>query len=329
MKETTCTSNHTCINSADIRKIIKVLIIIVMFMLIELWGHFRTKSLSLLADALHLLVDISGFLVSIATLYIAKRKASYKMTWGYQRIEVLGALLSVILIWVAVCYLMIESFHKYMHPAEIDGRMFLGIAIIGLFVNLGCIYVLHTQSSHGHTHSHQKQNLNIRAAYVHVIGDAIQSVGVIIASTLIYFYPSFVIADVMCTVFFAFLVLISTYYIIVDALIILAEGAPKNINRGEISEFILKEDAVIKITDMRIWSIGVNKHAIVLKILVDNLLIKEYEDLLLKIRGFLETIVDTDMVTVQIDTSRTSNDKTGLVIGGMALSQTHLDAVKG
>lgn len=320
-----CGSVHSCVNDVDIAKITKLLVIITIFMILELWGHFKTRSLSLLADALHLLVDISGFIVSIVTLRMAKKGASRKMTWGYQRVEVLGAMGSIVLIWAAVIYLIIESVHKYIHPAEIDGKVFLAIALIGLIVNLGCIFILHRHPHHSHQST--EQNLNIRATYIHVVGDVIQSVGIIIASVTIYFFPSLVIADLLCTVFFAVLVLFSTGYVVRDGIRILSEGAPPHISQQKISEYILKEEAVIKITDMKVWSIGVNRHAIALKILADHLLIREYEALLVKIQKYLEDEhFDRDCITIQIDTPKTNRDRRGLVIGGMALSQTCLNA---
>ncbi|KAI5170375.1 solute carrier family 30 (zinc transporter), member 2 [Pancytospora epiphaga] len=313
MKEHTPCISHTCMHDADISKIFKVSIIIFIFMIVELWGHFKTRSLSLLADSLHLLVDISGFVVSLLSLKLSKKNESSKMTWGYQRVEVLGALLSVILIWIAVFYLAVESFHKYVHPHEIDGRTFLGIAVIGLLVNLVCMYILHNGD---HQHSTEKKNLNLRATYVHVIGDVIQSIGVIIASIVIYFYPKFVIADILCTLFFAGIVLWSTFYVIRDGVYILAEGAPNSVDQNAIKEFVLSEPAVIKITQMKIWSLSVNNHAIMLTILADNLLIKEYEEMLQKIRGYLTKTYKLDTINIQIDTPGTGMDNTGLVISG-------------
>lgn len=325
MKDHACCSHSACSNDTDIRKISKVLAIIVVFMAVELWGHFRSRSLSLLADALHLLVDISGLIVSIATLHIAKRGTSPRMTWGYQRVEILGAMLSVILIWAAVGYLMVESFHKYLHPREIDGKVFVGISIIGLFVNLGCIYVLHSGDYH---HDVKNRNLNIRATYVHVVGDVIQSVGVILASSIIYLYPSLVIADVLCTIFFAFLVLASTYYIVRDAVYILAEGAPASVDQDLIRELVLREDAVIRITELRVWSVSVNRHAASLKILCDHILIREYEELLLRVHAHLRDTLGLESVTIQIDTPITNRDQSGLVVGGVALDPQEMAGLR-
>lgn len=273
-------------------------------MIIELWGHYKTHSLSLLADALHLLVDISGFLVSIFTLRIARWPETRRMTFGYQRVEILGALFSVMLIWAAVAYLVVESFHKYIHPSEIDSFTFLSIAVIGLAVNIGCIIVLHYDQ---YKHQVKTRNLNIRATYVHVVGDIIQSIGVIAASLLIYLYPKLVIADIICTLFFAMLVILSTLYILKDAFNILAEGAPQNISQDEIRNYVLSYEEIIRIEELRIWSISVNRHAIILRVLTDYIMIDEYEKIVNEIKAYLSE-KNIEVITIQLDTPNMVED---------------------
>lgn len=308
MKNHANCSQHACTADTDIRKITKVLGIIVVFMLLELWGHHRTHSLSLLADSLHLLVDISGLLVSIVTLRIAKRRETRKMTFGFQRVEIIGALISVMLIWAAVLYLVVESFHKYFHPEEIDSFTFLLIALIGLGVNIGCIFILHKDQ---YKHNVNDKNLNIRATYVHVLGDIIQSVGVIIASLIIYFYPKLVIADIICTLLFALLVLVSTVYILKDALRILAEGAPGDIDQNAIRNHVLQHEAVVRIEEMRLWSISVNRHAIILRLLTDHIMMGEYESIVQEIVEYVKK-KGVEFVYVQLETPNMAGNNIGL-----------------
>lgn len=301
---------HSC--DDDIRKISIVFGIICMFFIVELWGHFRTKSLSLLADALHLLVDISGFIVSIATMKLSKRLPDHQMNFGYQRVEVLGALFSVFLIWSAVVYLIIESVHKYLHPKEIDGKVFLEIAVAGLIVNLVCMFVLHHKSNE---HGQERRNLNMRATYVHVIGDIVQSIGVIIASVVIFYFPGLVVADILCTSFFAVLVFLSTFSVTRDAIEILSEKAPSHINQEEIKQHILSIKSVLKITDMKLWSISTDTYSISVNVLTDHILIRDYENILKTVREYLSKEQNIHFITVQIDTPLTTQDSLGFEIG--------------
>lgn len=302
-----------CSHDQDIRKISIVFIIISIFFVVELWGHVRTKSLSLLADALHLLVDISGFIVSIVTLRLSKKECDQKMHFGYQRIEILGALFSVFLIWAAVTYLIMEAVHKYLHPKEIDGKIFFEIAIAGLIVNLVCMIVLHMKN---HKHENERSNLNMRATYIHVIGDIIQSIGVIIASAIIFYFPQFVIADIICTVFFAVLVFFSTFSVVRDAVEILSEKAPEDVDQDEIKQKILSLNGVLKVIDLKIWSISINVYSISVKILVDHILIKEYESILKSIKSQLNGIKNVKHVNVQVDTPCTEHKAMVFEVGG-------------
>lgn len=309
-------SHHSCSHETDIKKISKVLVIIVLFMLLELWGHWKTNSLSLLADALHLLVDILGFVVSLVSLRWSSRSPDGKMTFGYHRVEILGSLVSILLIWAAVGYLMVESFHKYIHPTEVDGGMFFGIAVVGFFVNCLCVYCLHHDEYH---QSVKHKSLNIRATYVHVIGDLIQSIGVIIAGMITYFYPNKTIVDVICTVCFSIMVLVSTTFVLKDAISILAESAPKDLNMEALKGDIMDIENVYKITELNAWSLSTNRKAVSLKILADELLIGEYESILMTVNGLLKEKYNIDVSNVQIDTPNTYYRNDGFVVDGTVI----------
>lgn len=312
--------HHFCSHNKDIRRISLVSVFIFIFMILELWGHFKTRSLSLLADSLHLLVDISGFIVSIITLSFSKRGPDRKMMFGYERTEIIGALFSIFFIWAAVIYLVAESIHKYIHPNEIDGKTFLAIAAVGLVVNIICMGVLHYDHKSHSGCPTVKQNLNMRATYVHVIGDIIQSIGVLIASAIIFFFPTAVIVDVLCTVFFACLVLFSTYQIVRDAIRILSEGTPKGMCSDEIKGKILSISNAIKVTDIKIWSISVNKVSITIKILADHKNVKEYEAMMFVLKQYLVDELKITFVNIQIDTPLTNRDEnTGFEVSGLSV----------
>lgn len=309
-------SHLTCSNDADIQKITKVLIIISFFMGFELWGHWKTNSLSLLADSLHLLVDILGFVVSLLSLHWAKKGADSKMTFGYYRIEIIGSLVSISLIWVAVIYLIIESVHKYVHPKEIDGGMFFFIAIVGFIVNCCCVYVLHYNE---YQHRPKHKNLNIRATYVHIIGDLIQSIGVIIAGLITFLYPSKVFFDIFCTTIFSIIVLISTVKVFRDAIHILAEGTPKDLDINAMKKDILAVQNVYKVVDLYAWSLSMSRRIVSVKILADDLLINDYEAMLTKINEIIKEKYSVELSMIQIDTPNTFYGEKGFVVDGVMI----------
>lgn len=255
----------------NLRKLYISVGVCILFMIGELVGGVISGSLAILTDAAHVFSDILGFCISIISLHITKRPASVKMSYGYHRAEVIGALLSITLIWGLTAWLLSEAIHRLIYPSEVDGLIMLITASGGLAGNIIMGLVLghthsHTHShghSHGHTHDHSghlheagcshdgsnvhihedtsehehksSKSLNMRAAVIHVLGDAIQSVGVIIAGIVIYFKPEYAKADPICTLMFSVIVMFTTIPIIKDCIRVLMEGTPDEINPGELT----------------------------------------------------------------------------------------------
>ncbi|EPR79304.1 Cation efflux protein [Spraguea lophii 42_110] len=291
--------NHT---DRDIKSIHTILFLVLFFMVIEFWGHYHSNSLSLLADCIHLFVDILGFLISIIALKWTKKPENNKMTFGYHRIEAIGALFSIFFIWAATGYLIIEAYQRYNNPQAIKEKIFIGISLIGFIVNVICLYWLHRNT---HSHGNEKSSLNIRATYVHVIGDVVQSTGVIIAALIIFFYPTLIIVDITCTIIFAILVLISTISVLKDVFSILSESVPTGINILNIKNDLLHIKGIKEIIDIKVWSISVNIHACMTSILVEDVFLYEYEELLLKAKKILRKTYHMHYVNVQIETNNT------------------------
>lgn len=284
----------------DIEKIKRVLIIIIFFMFFEIWGHWHTNSLSLLADSIHLMVDIIGFVVSIGALKWTKKSKNKNMTFGYHRIEIVGALLSIVFIWVATGYLIVEAHSRYLNPKRIKEKTFLVISFLGFLVNLFCLFFLHN-----HKHSGEQKSLNLRAAYVHVIGDLIQSFGVILASILTMMYPQMIIFDISCTIIFAMIVVISTFFVSADALKILIECRPKNIDYTAIEKSLLSIERVKIVMDLKIWSISVDNNACTATLFCDIMSIYDYEIVLTCCKRNLRNKFKLNFVSVQIETENT------------------------
>eukprot|EP00866_Antonospora_locustae_P001820 jgi/Antlo1/1820/953 len=282
----------------DIKKIYNVLMLCGLFMLLEVWGHWASNTLSLLADSIHLMADLFGFVVSLSALRWTKRKPSSRMTFGYGRVEILGALFSIFLIWCAVGYLIQESYYKYRHPHQINEKIFFIISAVGFIVNIICVMLLHDTHA-GHAHN---RNLNIRAAYVHVIGDLIQSTGVLIAGTITYFYPTLVVVDVVCTVVFSILVLFTTGMILKDGVQILLEMAPARVSCNEVKKRLEALENVCEVVDVKLWAICASITAANATLLVEDVCVSEYEAVLRAAKHVLQDELFFDFVTIQIET---------------------------
>lgn len=252
----------------NLRKLYISVLICILFMTGEIIGGLISGSLAILTDAAHIFSDILGFCISIISIHISKLPASRKMSFGFHRAEVLGALLSIALIWGLTAWLLSEAIHRMIHLSDVDGKIMLITAVGGLLGNIIMGLVLgHTHSHHHHSHdshsdckvhSHDDRltkesnfevpvksakkmvkSLNMRAAVLHVIGDALQSVGVIIAGIVIFFNPDYSLADPICTLIFSVIVMITTVPIVKDCINVLMEGTPNEIDTDDI-EMALK-----------------------------------------------------------------------------------------
>ncbi|XP_041089797.1 zinc transporter 2-like [Polyodon spathula] len=208
------------------------------FMIGEVVGGYLAHSLAIMTDAAHLLTDFASMLLSLFSLWMASRPATKTMNFGWHRAEILGALVSVLSIWVVTGVLVYLAVQRILtEQYEIDGRVMLITSGCAVAVNVIMGITLHQSSHlHGHSHGHHgashshdtsaspQQNPSVRAAFIHVIGDLLQSVGVLIAAYVIYFKPEYKIIDPICTFLFSLLVLATTITILRDVLRVLMEG---------------------------------------------------------------------------------------------------------
>ncbi|XP_026275450.1 zinc transporter 2 isoform X2 [Frankliniella occidentalis] len=271
------------------RQLIIATVLCTLFMIAEIVGGILSHSLAIATDAAHLLTDITSFCISLFSLWVANRPSTRKMNFGWYRAEVIGALTSVLLIWVVTGILVYMAILRIVNKDfEIDATVMLISSALGVVVNLIMGIALHPAHGHSHSgsgahsprHSHgsnltvesegsmpqasqcRKQNLNVRAAFIHVIGDFIQSIGVLIAALIIYFKPNWIIVDPICTFIFSGLVLITTIAIIRDTIVVLMEGIPRDVDFNAVLDTFMKIDGVVRVHNLRIWALSLEKTAL-------------------------------------------------------------------
>lgn len=244
-------------------------------MIIEFIGGLISGSLAIMTDSAHMLSDVVGFSVSLASVWLAKKPATKKLTYGYHRAEPIGAMLSIILIWGLIAWLFVEAIYRVLNPHPIDAPIMLMTATLGLIFNIISAVVLDgwAEGDDGDEEAGQKEeeeNVNVKAAAIHIIGDMIQSAGVILASLVIYFKPQYVIADPMCTFVFTFLVIATTISITKECSRVLMEGCPEDISVEDIEGDLKNLNGVCEIHDIHVWSLSVGKVAMTAHIDVDS-----------------------------------------------------------
>ena len=274
-------------------------IITTAYMIIEAVGGFLTNSLALLSDAGHMLSDAVSLGVGVAAFKMGEKAADPGKTYGYKRFEILASLFNGATLVLISLYIFYEAYHRFASPPEVASVGMLSIAVVGLIVNLVVAWIL----MRGDT----KENLNLRAAFLHVLGDMLGSVGAIIAALLIMFF-NWGWADPLASVIVAVLVLVSGWRVTKDAIHVLMEGTPKNVNIEEVIETIEKVPGVQHIHDLHVWSITSDQHALSCHAVVnDNFTIKESQALQEKIQEKLNE-KGIGHVTIQMEGKEHTHD---------------------
>ncbi|MDX8361998.1 cation diffusion facilitator family transporter [Cytobacillus sp. IB215316] len=221
--------------------------IISTYMIIEVIGGVLTNSLALLSDAGHMLSDAAALGLSFLAMKFGEKQPTLEKTFGYRRFEILAALLNGVTLVIISIYIFWEAYNRLLAPPHVISKGMLIISSIGLLVNIIVAFIL----LKGDT----SDNLNIRSAFLHVLGDLLGSVGAIIAALLIMFF-GWNLADPIASVIVAFLIIISAWRVTRDSLHILMEGSPPGIDVGDIKEQLLSISHVIDVHDLHVWAIS-------------------------------------------------------------------------
>lgn len=238
--------NHNHTHNANKKSLFISFILIATFMVVEVIGGIMTNSLALLSDAGHMLSDAVALGLSLAAFKFGEKAASSDKTYGYKRFEILAAFLNGLTLVGISVFIFYEAIGRFFDPPQVIGAGMMTISVIGLIINILVAWIL----MKGDT----SENLNMRSAFLHVLGDLLGSVGAIIAALLIIFL-GWNIADPIASVIVAALILVSGWRVLKDAIHILMEGKPANVDTEEIKKFFQQQEGVKEVHDLHVWAI--------------------------------------------------------------------------
>lgn len=265
-------ADHSHTHNTNKKALMIGFVITTAYMIIEAIGGWITNSLALLSDAGHMLSDSISLGVGVAAFALGGKAADASKTFGYKRFEVLAALFNGVTLTLISIYIFYEAYHRFADPPDVASGGMLIIASIGLVVNLTVAWVLNRSGD-------TKENLNVRAAFLHVLGDLLGSVGAIIAALLIIFF-SWGWADPLASIIVAILVLISGWRVTRDSFHVLMEGTPYNMDLDEVKLVIESTPGVTRVHDLHVWSITSGQNALSCHAVVDGRLsVRESEQL--------------------------------------------------
>ncbi|KAH7424872.1 hypothetical protein KP509_11G029000 [Ceratopteris richardii] len=411
------------------RKLGFAVVLCLVFIAVEIVGGLISHSLAVLTDAAHLLSDVAGFAISLFAIWASSWEATPRQSYGFFRLEILGALLSIQLIWLLTGIIVYEAIYRMVHPSqEIDGRLMFFVAAFGFFVNVIMVFLLghhhghdhHGHDHHGHDHhghdlhehsyhdhhghddnshdhhghsypsvdriciaenvndhdghsppteehvhaddyvkAHEHEvhlhdheygnedetyprvyrseeagyafheiqrrdsfkvdidlkqrdsieklrsevsNINIKGAWLHVLGDLIQSIGVMVGGAIIWWKPEWKIVDLICTLFFSIIVLGTTIKMLRDIMEVLMESTPREIDAKKLEKGLCQIEGVIAIHDLHIWAITMGKTLLACHVTIYY--DADADTILQRVINYCEEKFNISHVTFQIERQR-------------------------
>jgi cobalt-zinc-cadmium efflux system protein len=233
----------------------------VAYVIVEIIYGWHNHSTSLLSDAAHNVGDISGLLLAFLAFKLQKIKSSKQFSYGFKKGSIVTSFINSVLLAFAIGAIAWEGIHKILNPSPLSGTVIMWVALMGVIINFISALLFK---------KNQKEDINIKAAYWHLMADALVSLGVVIAGILIY-YTDWYILDGITAIIIAIVVLFSTWGLFKDSAIAILDGVPASIDFNEIKGHLLEIKGVKGVHHVHIWGISTNENALTAHILIENL----------------------------------------------------------
>ncbi|KAK4762811.1 hypothetical protein SAY86_008579 [Trapa natans] len=329
--------------SKSVKKLFGLMVFCAIIMVVEIFGGIKANSLAILSDAVHLLTDVTGLAISLFAAWASGWEPTSRHSFGFHRLEVLGAFVSVQIIWLISGVLIYEAVHRILHKSErVDGRLMFITATFGFLINLvmfmwvGHDHHHHPHSSckhgdhHHHHHEHNNKvcnlanetqeseeeeetdllsssnektkrilNINLQGAYLHIMADLIQSMGVMIAGAVIWGAPRLLVVDLISTLIFSVLVVSTTVPLLRNIIGVLMERVPSEIDLSSLKDGLKSIKGVHHIHDLHVWSITVGKFVMSCHVVPEPSV--SSSELLARIKDYCKRTCRIYHVTIQIE----------------------------
>ena len=273
-----------------------VLFLTLVYACVEVYAGLRAGSLALLGDAGHMFLDALVLAMAMVAAWIARKPPSARHSYGLARIEVIAALVNGLLMLVVVLAIVIEAVERLQQARPVQGGMVLGVAMVGLIINVAAALIL----------SRGGKNLNMRAALLHVIGDLLGSVAALMAGAVIYVTGWTPIDPILSLVICA-LILYSTQRLLRDAMHVLMEGVPSDVDLNVVGHNLARVAEVVAVHDLHIWTLASGVPALSAHVVLRDL--SHWLQVLAAMRTLLRQDYGIEHVTLQPELSPPSDGK--------------------
>jgi cobalt-zinc-cadmium efflux system protein len=233
----------------------------ILFVVVEAIAGFHSGSLALVSDAGHNFTDALALVLASVGVYMQSKPADSVKTFGYHRAGVLTAFVNALTLVGIAIFIFYEAWQRLLHPRQIEEWTMLWVAVAALALNGGVMWGLYRDKDH---------DLNIRAAFVHMLGDAVSSVGIIAGAIAIHF-TGLAVIDPILSVLIGVLIVWTAWDIIKESLNVLLEGLPRGMELNDVTGSMRQIDGVIDVHDLHIWSLGSSAHALSCHVLIEDM----------------------------------------------------------
>jgi cobalt-zinc-cadmium efflux system protein len=253
--------SHTIASPNDInRSFIIGIALNVIYVIVEIIFGFQQNSTSLLSDAAHNVGDISGLLLAFLAFRLIKIKSNDTFTYGYKKGSIVASFINSVLLAFAIGAIAWEGVHKIINPSPLNGTTIMWVALVGVAINFISAMLFK---------KNQKEDLNIKAAYWHLMADALVSLGVVVSGILIHYFKWYAL-DGITAIIIAIVVLLSTWNLFKDSVIAILDGVPASVDIEEIKTHLLHVNGVLNIHHLHIWGMSTNENAMTAHIQIDD-----------------------------------------------------------
>lgn len=291
MEITATTNKQTSAGSKHNRSLKIVFAMTATYLVVEVIVGFLSNSLALLSDAAHMLTDVAGQGLALFAIWMSAKPRNTRKTYGYLRVEIFSALINALVLLFISGYILFEAWQRFKDPPAVSGVPMLIVATCGLIVNLIAMRILKVGS---------KESINIKGAFLEVVSDMLSSVAVIIAGIIILFTGWLYIDPIMSALIGLF-ILPRTYNLLKEAVDILLEAVPKEVDYAKVEQYIAANENVLSIHDLHIWTLtsGVNTLSVHL-VFKKDLPLSQVNGIIAKIKAALADSYKINHTTIEV-----------------------------
>jgi cobalt-zinc-cadmium efflux system protein len=275
----------------DRRRLVFALLLTGTIAIAEAVGGYLTNSLALMSDAGHMLTDVSALALSLLALWFAGKPPDVKRTYGYYRMEILSALFNGVLLLVITGVILYEAWERFRTPAVVDLAPMAVVATVGLFANLAALGFLHGSHS-----------MNTRGAFLHIVGDTLSSVGVLIAAGVMWMTGWYVV-DPLISVLISIIIVVGALRLVRDAVDVLLEAVPAHVDMDAVKELMGRVAGVRAVHDLHVWTISSGMYALSAHLVVDDPMVCNNDEILEAVKHELFDRFGIDHTTIQIESA--------------------------